>query len=84
MKKLIAFLPLLLPVSAAAAPQAPKQMAVCVNQTTGNVAARGKCKAGEAPLNLGTVAATTFGQKARPVQSDPEARLGPQGMNGTS
>lgn len=67
MRTLLVSLTLLLPLTAVAAPKAaPKPMAVCVNQATGSVTARAKCKAGESPLNLSAVAASTIGPKGDP------------------
>ncbi len=66
MRTLLASVSLLIPVTAYSATPAPKPMAVCINQTTGAVVARSKCKAGEQPLNLGTIAAATIGPKGDP------------------
>lgn len=74
MRRTIVTIAILFSFRAEAAPTAAaKPMAVCVNSATGVVTARPKCKAGEAPLNLASVAATTVG---------PQGAQGPKGDQG--
>lgn len=77
MRTLLASLTLLVPLVAEAAPATPpKPMAVCVNQITGVVTARTRCKSSEGPMNLGTIAALATGPKGEQGAQGPKGETG--------